>query len=156
LLTNKHPNHLRLEAFYKAFALKDADSMNQIYHEKATFYDPVFSNLPPGEVMKMWRMLCSRGKDLIIDFQVLEADEQEGKAKWTAHYTFSATGRKVVNLINSRFLFENGKVTTQKDTFDFYAWARQAFGLKGLLLGWTPWFKNKVRKGALKGLSRFE
>ena len=151
----KHPNHLKLEAFYQAFFRKDADTMNQLYHEKATFSDPVFSNLPPGELMKMCRMLCKRGNDLTIDFKVLEADEHQGKAEWTARYTFSATGRKVANLVQSRFFFKDGKVTAQEDAFDFYAWARQAFGLKGILLGWTPWFQQKVRKGALAGLNRF-
>lgn len=150
-----HPNHLKLEAFYKAFSLKDAESMNQLYHEKATFSDPVFKNLPPGVVKKMWHMLCSRGKDLTIEFRVIEADDQKGKAEWTARYTFSGTGKKVINHIQSRFDFVDGKVIAQQDDFDFYTWARQAFGLKGLLFGWMPWFKQKVRKGAVTGLNRY-
>lgn len=155
MLTTHHPNHLKLEAFYKAFSLKDAESMNQLYHEKATFSDPVFKDLPPGEVKKMWRMLCSRGKDLAVDFRVIEADDHQGKAEWTARYTFSGTGKKVVNHIRSRFDFVDGKVMAQEDHFDFYAWARQAFGLKGLLFGWMPWFKQKVRDGAKSGLDRY-
>ena len=31
-----------------------------------------------------------------------------------------------------------------QDSFDFYKWARQAFGLTGLLIGWTTYFKAKV------------
>lgn len=129
--------------------------MNQLYHEKATFSDPVFKDLPPGEVKKMWRMLCSRGKDLVINFRVIEADDYQGKAEWTARYTFSGTRKKVVNHIRSRFDFVDGKVMAQEDHFDFYAWARQAFGLKGLLFGWMPWFKQKVRDGAKSGLDRY-
>ena len=129
--------------------------MNHLYHEQAIFSDPVFKDLPPGEVKKMWHMLCSRGKDLTIDFRVIEADEHKGKAHWTARYTFSGTGKKVVNPILSRFDFVDGRVIAQQDDFNFYAWSRQAFGLKGLLFGWMPWFKQKVRLGAMTGLNRY-
>ncbi|MBL8954530.1 MAG: hypothetical protein JNK82_27370, partial [Myxococcaceae bacterium] len=41
------------------------------------------------------------------------------------------------------------------DSFDFGAWSRQALGPSGLLLGWSPLVKNKVRAQAAKGLDLY-
>lgn len=130
--------------------------MNKAYDpDQAHFYDPVFQNLNAKEVRKMWKMLCLRGKDLSITHQVLAADDHTGKARWEAKYTFSGTGKKVLNRIQSEFAFKNGLIADHRDNFDLYAWSRQAFGLTGLLLGWTSWFKNKVRKKAKSSLLQF-
>jgi len=48
-----------------------------------------------------------------------------------------------------------GLIATQRDRFDFWAWSRQALGAPGLLLGWTPMLKNKVRAGAAKNLAAY-
>ena len=42
------------------------------------------------------------------------------------------------------------------DTFNLYDWSKQAFGLKGVVLGWTPFFKNKVQQQALSSLRSFQ
>ena len=68
----------------------------------------------------------------------IEATDTAGKAHWVATYTFSGTGRKVVNDIQASFVFKVGKIVRHKDVFDLYLWARHALGLKGVLLGWTP------------------
>jgi len=41
------------------------------------------------------------------------------------------------------------------DTFDLYAWARQALDLKKLLLGWTPPVQRAIRAQASRGLDAF-
>ena len=43
------------------------------------------------------------------------------------------------------FQFRDGKIIRHTDRFGFYRWARQAFGIPGLLLGWTGWFRSRVR-----------
>jgi hypothetical protein len=43
----------------------------------------------------------------------------------------------------------------QTDVFDLYAWTRQALGLKGLLLGWTPPVQHAVRAQASRALEAF-
>ena len=48
-----------------------------------------------------------------------------------------------------------GLIATQRDRFDFWAWSRQALGPPGLLLGWTPMLKTKVRAGAAKNLAAY-
>jgi hypothetical protein len=77
-------------------------------------------------------------------------------AHWEAHYLFSATGRLVHNRIDAGFGFgADGLITTHLDRFDFWAWSRQALGAPGLLLGWTPWLRTKVRAQAAENLRRF-
>ena len=43
---------------------------------------------------------------------------------------------------------ENGTIIKHTDEFNFYKWSKMALGTPGLLLGWTSFFRNKVRKGA--------
>ena len=68
---------------------------------------------------------------------------------------FSASGNKVVNRIKASFEFENGKIIKHTDSFDFPAWAKQALGFKGRLLGRTNFLKNKVRATAKHNLEKF-
>jgi hypothetical protein len=75
--------------------------------------------------------------------------------RWEAWYTFSRTGRKVHNIIDASFEFKDGKILVHQDTFDFWRWTRQALGMPGILLGWTPFMRNKVRVTARNGLKKF-
>lgn len=74
----------------------------------------------------------------------------------TSRYDFSATGRKVNNIIDARFELVDGKIIRHADTFDLWRWAGMALGLKGTLLGWSPPFKTTVHKMAVKGLDDYE
>ncbi|MFX7804557.1 nuclear transport factor 2 family protein, partial [Acinetobacter baumannii] len=76
-------------------------------------------------------------------------------AQWVASYTFSATGRKVINRINANFEIEDGKITKHTDSFSFYRWSSQALGLIGILLGWTPFLQQKVQKNARQSLTAY-
>jgi len=141
--------------FYTAFQNKDFKTMQECYADNAVFSDAVFENLNAAEVKAMWQMLITRGKDLRLEFKNVEANDKTGSAEWIAAYTFSVTGNKVVNKIRAGFVFENGKIKEHKDNFNFYAWAKQAFGLKGLFLGWTSFFQNKVKQQARNNLVKF-
>jgi hypothetical protein len=46
-------------------------------------------------------------------------------------------------------------IASHDDYFSFYRWSRQALGVSGLLLGWTPLLKRKVRQQAAAGLAKF-
>ena len=129
--------------------------MQNCYSDQAVFNDPVFQNLNAAEVKSMWEMFCKKGKDLEVHFSNVNSGEVHGTAKWIAHYTFSQTGKKVVNKIDAKFRFENGLIIYHEDDFNFYNWASQALGLPGILLGKTAYLKNKVRKSAMKNLDRF-
>jgi len=39
--------------------------------------------------------------------------------------------------------------------FDLYRWARQALGIKGLVLGWTPPVQRAIRRRAIRSLDAF-
>lgn len=138
--------------FYTCFKNKDIKGMQNCYADNATFSDAVFIGLNAKQVRCMWEMLIKSGKDLRLTFSNIEADELTGTAEWVAHYTFSATGKKVINNVNAAFVFENGKIIEHRDSFNFYTWSRQALGLPGLLLGWMPFLKNKVRNKAANNL----
>lgn len=148
-------NQQLIHTFYTAFAKKDYTTMQSCYAGTAVFNDAVFKNLNSAEVKAMWEMLCKRGKDLQLEFSDIKATENGGSAHWQATYTFSTTKRKVINNINVQFEIENGKIVKHTDSFNFYTWAKQAFGVAGFLLGWTSFFKNKVQKGAMESLRTF-
>lgn len=148
-------NEKLIHHFYNSFANKDYKAMQDCYADSATFSDEAFVNLNSAQVKAMWEMLISRGKDLQLRFQNVQADEKNGSAEWIANYTFSQTGNKVENRIKANFEFENGKIVKHIDQFDFYKWSSQALGLTGKLLGWTSFLQNKVQKTALKSLTDF-
>lgn len=156
-----HPNQTTLENFYAAFARLDTDAMAACYAPEAQFDDEVFSLRGHEQVMGMWRMLCdtTRAKGLDVwklSYSGIEADAQAGKAHWEADYRFSATGRMVHNRIDGAFVFNaQGLITRHRDHFDFWAWSRQALGAPGVLLGWTPFLRHKVRAQAAANLQKF-
>jgi ketosteroid isomerase-like protein len=151
---NTNDNRTTLERFYTAFAARDGVAMSACYGDNATFRDPVF-DLRGQDVGAMWRMLCSRGKDLRIEASNLKVEGDQGSADWQAWYSFSATGRLVHNQVHSSLRFCEGRIIEQLDSFSFWAWSRQALGPAGLLLGWSPFLQNKVRANAQASLAQF-
>jgi len=130
--------------------------MQQCYAEDATFTDAAFKTLDAAQARAMWEMLCkSSSADFKVEYRILSANNSSVTAQWTAWYTFSATSNKVVNYVKASFTLRDGKIVTHTDDFDFYKWARQALGTPGLLLGWLPFFKNKVQKTARGKLDAF-
>jgi len=148
-------NEQIINHFYTCFKNKDFKGMHDCYAKNATFSDAVFKNLNADQVKAMWQMLIVKGKDLRLEFKDISATENNVKAHWDAYYTFSATGKKVINHIDSIFEIENGKIVKHTDHFSFYTWARQALGLTGLLLGWTSFLNKKVSAEAMKNLENF-
>lgn len=140
--------------FYEAFIRRDHQVMGACYHDEATFHDPVFGTLNAEQARAMWRMLLSSSMDLRITYQVLNSTEDGGTAQWDAYYTFSRTGRPVHNSIKATFTFKDGLILTHHDHFDLWRWSRQALGLSGFLLGWSPIVANKVRGTARRALDR--
>ena len=145
-----------IEKFYTSFAKGDAEGMVSCYHDDITFEDPAFGPLKGEDAKNMWRMLVKNSNGQItIHHNNVEANAKTGRANWVAEYTFSKTGRKVINRISAQFEFKDGKIIHHKDTFDFHTWAGQALGLPGKLLGWTSFLRNKVRKSAKDSLAKF-
>jgi ketosteroid isomerase-like protein len=150
-----HPNAKTIETFYTCFGRRDAEGMIACYAPDVAFSDAVFTDLKGDEVGAMWRMLAERAKDLRVEASGISADDTSGRAHWDAWYTFSATGNKVVNRIDATFTFRDGKIVRHIDSFDLHTWAGQALGLKGKLLGWTPFVQKAIRSNADKGLRAY-
>jgi hypothetical protein len=148
-------NEHTITDFYRAFQKRDPGGMAACYHPGIRFSDPVFPDLQGPRAAAMWRMLCERGTDLAIEFRNVSADGRRGAAHWDARYTYSGTGRLVVNRIDAAFEFEDGMIIRHTDSFDLYRWARQALGPVGWLLGWTPVIQNKIRRTAGSALDRY-
>lgn len=143
-----------LHRFYSAFAAREWETMSACYAEDARFSDPVFPDLDAAGVRAMWRMLLTSGTDLQVSYRVEEECETHGICHWEARYTFSRTGRKVHNIIRSEFELRDGLIVRQRDHFDFWRWSRQALGVSGMLLGWSPFVRNKVRATAQAALRK--
>jgi ketosteroid isomerase-like protein len=150
-----HPHESLIREFYAAFARRDAEAMARCYHDDVFFTDPAFPRLRGEEARDMWRMLVERGKDLVIVLDEASADEAGGHARWTAHYTFSKTGRKVVNRIEAKFAFRDGRIVRHYDHFSFWRWSSQALGPIGRIFGWFAPLRWLVRKQAAEQLARF-
>ena len=148
-----------IEKFYSAFANCDAETMVACYHEDIEFEDSAFGQLTGSQAGNMWRMLCATQqgkKDFRVEVSNIKADDQKGTAHWESHYTFSQTGRQVFNKIDAAFEFKDGKIIKHIDRFNLYKWSSQALGLKGTLIGWSSFFKNKLHLQTAKSLARFE
>ena len=144
-----------INEFYGAFQRLDAEAMVACYSDDVVFSDPAFGELRGRDAGDMWRMLTTRAKDFSLTFDQVRSDERTGSAHWVATYLFSATGNTVVNDIQARFVLRDGKICEHHDHFDLWRWSRQALGLPGLLLGWSPSLKRKVRSTAAANLKKF-
>ena len=137
-----------IERFYAAFDRRDGDTMAACYARGARFSDPAFGELRGEEPGAMWRMLTGQATDLRVALGDHGADEaaRTGHADWTAHYTFSQTGRPVTNHVRATFRFDADGLFAEHD---------DAFSFQGLLLGWTPVLRGAVRRRARGNLERF-
>ncbi len=143
-----------ITTFYDAFGKRDAEGMVACYHPDVVFSDPAFGELQGDLAGDMWRMLCRSGKDLRVAASDISAANGAGRAHWEADYTF-ATRRKVHNVIDAEFVFKDGLIIRHTDTFDFAAWAAQAFGAVGSVLGRTPILPATLRLIARRQLDQF-
>lgn len=145
-------NRDTIERLYGAFARRDGDAMASCYAADTRFSDPVFPDLRGERAGAMWCMLTAQASDLKVE--LVEHDDRS--ARWRAHYTFSQTGRAVVNDVHATFRFtQDGLISEHRDEFDFHRWASQALGATGLLLGWTPFVRAAVRRRAADSLEKY-
>lgn len=144
-----------VDRFYTSFSNRDSEAMVSCYDDDIVFEDPAFGLLRGEDARDMWRMLIGRSKDFSLTYTILEASESSARVNWIADYTFS-TGRAVRNDITAEMKISNGLIVDHRDTFDVWKWSRQALGLPGLLLGWSPPLRKKVTSEARHGLREFQ
>lgn len=142
-----------IERFYAAFDRRDGAAMAACYARGATFVDPVFGRLNAEQAGAMWQMLTGQAEDLRVELAEHESDGSTGTARWIARYTFTRTGRPVVNEVRATFKFADGQIVEHVDKFGFYRWSRQALGRTGTLLGWSPSLQLRVHRDARRRLA---
>lgn len=142
--------------FYSAFQKLDYKGMTDCYSGDIVFFDPAFGLLRGDEAKSMWEMLCKNAKEFSLTYgNIQHLDDEYSTCDWVATYTFSKTGRKVVNKIKANMRFAGGKIVEHSDAFSLHKWASQAMGLVGWLLGWNRFFQQKIQNGARKSLMQF-
>ena len=129
-----HNNAKLLETLFSAVNAHDHRAVAGCYHPNATFKDIAFNLTGSHRIHAMWHMIC----DGYIKATVhkMDADESVGWVKVTDEYTFSDTGRKVVNPIETTVRFKEGLISTHNDDCDPRRWAMMALGgVNGVLAG---------------------
>jgi len=146
-----------IHALYAALDRHDGEAAAACYTDDAVFEDPAFGRLEGGAVKNMWRMLAGRTDDLAVTLgdHGVAADGATGWAHWSATYTFTDTGRQVLNEIDARYTFRDGLIAEQIDSFPLRRWGAQALGTKGAVLGLTPLLSRGVQKQARSNLDAY-
>jgi ketosteroid isomerase-like protein len=127
-----HPNATLLQRLFTALQTHDHNTMASCYHSAARFQDIAFDLHGRKQIHSMWHMICSG--DIRATFEVVQADDREGRVKLVDVYTFGASqnpqkkGRPVRNVIDSQFKFQDGLIIDHHDFCDPKEWARLALG----------------------------
>ena len=147
-------NDTLVRDLYDAMNRHDGEAMANLYEPDGRFSDPAFGELTGEEAGDMWRMLTGRAEDLRVELAEHETQGDTGSARWIARYTFTRTGRPVVNDVRAAFRFHDGRIAEHDDSFSFWGWARQALGPAGLILG-LPGMSGIVQRRARQDLDEF-
>jgi hypothetical protein len=143
-----HANAELLTRLFTSLDKHDHESMANCYHEKAKFRDIAFELRGKNQIHAMWHMI-SEG-DIRATFKVNEVDDRSAFVSLVDNYTFSATGHKVRNVIESHFRFEKGVIIEQRDACDAKTWAGMALGgVKGFLAGRLAFVRQKKARATL-------
>ena len=149
-------NEQLISRFYSAFQKLDHKSMNGCYSDEIVFFDPAFGLLRGVETTCMWEMLCKNAKDFSLVFgNIIALDHEYYTCDWIATYTFSGTGRRVVNKVKAHMRLADGKIIEHSDGFSLHKWSMMALGFSGWLLGWNSFYQNNIKKQARKKLEGF-
>ena len=134
----EHPNALLLRRLFTSLQNRDHEAMADCYAPSATFRDIAFDLEDRPEIHAMWRMICTTTA-VKVTIEGIEANDHAGRARIVDDYVFSETQRRVINPIESRFKFQDGRIVEHRDECDARRWASQAFG------GVKGWVAGRVR-----------
>jgi ketosteroid isomerase-like protein len=131
-----HSNGELLQRLFTALDQRDHPTMAGCYHEAATFRDIAFDLKGRPRIHGMWQMICEKS-DIRATFDVLEADDRQGRVALVDRYTFSDTKFRVLNVIDAWFRFRDGLIIEHRDHCDPRVWAEMAVhgGVVGFLAG---------------------
>ena len=116
------PTRRLIREFYAAFARRDAEAMARCYHDEVFFSDPAFPKLRGRGGARHVADAASPAPRTSRSSSTRRAPTPRADgARWTARYTFSRTGRKVVNRIDALFAFRDGRIVRHYDRFSVLA-----------------------------------
>jgi len=135
-----------IETVYAALRDGKPHAAAACYASDPYFEDIAFQLHGRERICQMWRLVCSR--NVRVTFDSVAADDNTGSGHWVASYTFSETGRPIVNDIRSSFKFSDGLIADHRDQCDPHHWASQAYTFpKSLLAGYVaPLRRFKARQ----------
>jgi hypothetical protein len=138
-----------LERLFNGLNRHDHETMARCYHSEAIFKDIAFELRGQKQIHAMWHMICER--DIRVTFELINVDGDIGRAKVVDDYTFSSTGRRVHNVIESRFCFQNGVIIKHDDVCDARVWAAMALGdVSGFLAGRCRFLRSVKARAKLR------
>ena len=134
-----------LARFFGALAARDTARLANCYHPLVTYSSPVFPDLRGVLPVAMWRLALERATDLRVDWDVAFADPRKAQVKWTGRWLDGTSERRLA--VASTLSIWDGRIVRHVDEFRFPAFAAQAVGLPGRLLGWHgPWRRRLQRR----------
>lgn len=143
-----HENANQLRRLYDGLKRRDHGAMAACYTSDATFEDIAFRLKGQDRIHAMWRMICEPDVNIEAEYEVLAADDRSGRVALVDTYTFTTTGNRVVNRIESRFDFHEGRISRHHDVCDPRRWADQAFGP---VFGFLPGRLRLIRRAMAHG-----
>ena len=144
-----HPNAAVLRRLFTSLDRHDDAAIAECYAPTATFRDIAFDLHGKDRIHGMWQMIC-RG-DIKVTIESVEADDLTGRARIVDEYTFSDTGRRVRNVIETRVRFDNGLIVEHRDECDPRRWASMALGgVSGWIAGRSRFLRQKKAHGKLE------
>jgi ketosteroid isomerase-like protein len=119
---------------FTALQKHDHRAMADCYADDASFKDIAFEISGKKRIHAMWHMICEG--DIRASFDIVSVTERVAVVKVVDDYTFRSSGRKVHNVIESRFRLNNGSIVDQEDACNAREWAEMALGgVSGFLAG---------------------
>src|SRR3954451_14875955 len=154
-----HGDAVLLQKLFTALNQHNDEAMAECYHPNAAFHDIAFDLRGKEQIHGMWQMICQGRSNIRATFTIVHADDKTGHVRVVEDYTFYASddsppssGRKVHNVIDSRFRFRDGLIIKHRDFCDARAWGRMAIGgVAGFLAGRLRFLRSRKARQKLDG-----
>lgn len=150
-----HPHEILLRRLFDRLAARDAEGAARCYHRDIFFTDPLFPRVRGDDVRALWVMMFDDVEELRVTLSEVSADQDGGRAAWTATYRLGANGRRMSTSGRSLFAFRDGLVCRHYDHFSLWRWCAAALGPAGAALGWFGPFRWAVRQSFARRFDRF-
>lgn len=149
-------NQELVEKFYRCFEYLDGEGMVSCLAEDTIYNDPIYGIIKGEYAAGLWRMRCKNLVDMKIDIiDFVELDHEYIKCKWNSTF-FSRSSAKQISMTMTSFMKINDqKITEHSDAYRLSDWLAKAYGLTGILFGWSGWMKKREQSRYRTMLEKF-